>query len=82
MSKSSYFTEQGDHDMPHLMFFVAAKDAADRGANATDTPIIGGNYWYFTPGHEAEPAGLPAVSVFLTGVATRSDGTPAAARRM
>ena len=30
MSKSSYLTDQGAHDMPHLMFFVAVKDAADR----------------------------------------------------
>ena len=82
MSKSSYLTDQGDHDMPHLMFFVAVKDAADWGANAPDTPVIGGNYWFFTPGHEAESAGLPPLSVFLTGVATWSDGTPATAHRM
>ena len=48
--------------MPHLMFFVAVKDAADWGANAPDTPIIGGNYWFFTPGHDAEAAGLPPLS--------------------
>ena len=82
MSKSSYLTDQGDHDMPHLMFFVAVKDAANWGANAPDTPIMGGNYWFFTPGHEAETARLPPLSVFLTGISTWSDGTPAAAHRM
>ncbi len=82
MSKSSYLTDFGDHDMPHLMFFVAVKHAADWGANAPDTPVIGGNYWFFTPGHEAEAAGLPVVSVFLAGVATWSDGTQAAPHRM
>jgi len=82
MSKSSYLTDQGDHDMPHLMFFVAVKDAADWGANAPDTPIIGGNYWFFTPGHETEAAGLPPLSVFLVGVGTWSDGTAAPAHRM
>ena len=82
MSKSSYLTDQGEHDMPHLMFFVADKNPADWGANAADTPIIGGNYWFFTPGHEAEAAGLPPLSVFLTGVATWSDGTPAASHHM
>ncbi len=83
MSKSSYLTDQGDeHDMPHLMFFVAVKDAADWGANAPDTPVAGGNYWFFTPGHEAENARLPLMSVFITGVANWSDGTPAPAHRM
>jgi hypothetical protein len=82
MSKSSYLTDQGDHDMPHLMFFVAVKDAADWGANAPDSPVVGGNYWFFTPGHEAETASLPPLSVFISGVATWSDGTPAQAHRM
>lgn len=82
MSKSSYLTDAGEHDMPHLMFFVAVKDATDWGANAPDTPVIGGNYWFFTPGHEAETASLPPLSVFITGVATWSDGTPAQAHRM
>ena len=82
MSKSSYLTDQGDHDMPHLMFFVAVKDAADWGANAPYTPVIGGNYWFFTPGHKAETSGLPPLSVFLVGVDTWSDGTAAPAHRM
>ena len=82
MSKSSYLTDQGDHDMPHLMFFVAVKDAAAWGANAPDSPVIGGNYWFFTPGHEAEAAGLPPLSVFITGVATWSDGTTSPPHRM
>jgi hypothetical protein len=78
MSKSSYLTDAGGHDMPHLMFFVAVKDAADWGANAPDSPVVGGNYWFFTPGHDAETANLPPLSVFITGVATWSDGTQAA----
>jgi hypothetical protein len=82
MSKSSYLTEAGGHDMPHLMFFVAVNDAADWGANAADTPVIGGSYWFYTPGHEAEIASLPPLSVFITGVATWSDGTPAAPHQM
>jgi hypothetical protein len=83
MSKSSYLTDAGDvRDMPHLMFFVTVKDAADWGANAPDTPVIGGNYWFYTPGHEAEIASLPPLSVFITGVATWSDGTQAAAHQM
>lgn len=83
MSKSSYLTDAGDvHDMPHLMYFVAVKDAADWGANAPDSPVIGGSYWFYTPDHEAEIASLPPLSVFIAGVATWSDGTPAAPHQM
>lgn len=82
MSKSSYLTDQGKHDMAHVMFYVAVKDPADWGANAADAPIIGGSYWFFTPGHEAENTSLPVISVFLSGVATWSDGTPASMHPM
>ena len=83
MSKSSYLTGEGDdHDMPHLMFFVATRNAAGWGANAPDSPVLGVDYWFYTPGHEAEAARLPPLSVFLSGVATWSDGTPAQPHRM
>jgi hypothetical protein len=82
MSKSSYLTDEGDHHMPHLMFFVPVKDGTDWGANAPDTPVIGGSYWFFTPGNEAETAHLPTISVFITGVANWSDGTLVPAHRM
>lgn len=81
MSKSSYLTDEV-HDMPHLMFFVGVRDGEFWGANAPDTPIIGGSYWFFTPGHEAQSAKLPPLSVFLVGVSTWSDGTPAPAHPM
>jgi len=82
MSKSSYLTDQGDprHAACHVL--RCGEQPADWGANAPDTPFIGGNYWCFTPGHEAERAALPPLSVFLTGVATWSDGTPATMHRM
>lgn len=82
MSRSSYLTDEGERSMPHLMFFVPVEDAADWGANAPDTPVIGGNYWFLTPRHEAEIANLPSLSVFIVRVPTWSDGTPAAAHRM
>ncbi len=82
MSKSAYLTDQGDHDMPHVMFYVAVKNASDWGANAPDTPIIGGNYWFLTPGHETESASLPPLCIFLIGVPIWSDGTPAPRNRM
>lgn len=77
MSKSSYLTDEGDHNLPHVMFFVAVKDSADWGANAPGAPFMGGNYWSSTPSLGAETADLPLLSVFITGAATWSDGTPA-----
>lgn len=78
MSKASYLSDDGGHDMAHVMFYVPFKDGADWGANATGSPIFGGNYWFYTAGHQAEAAGLPPLTVLLVGVSTWSDGTPAA----
>ena len=77
MSKSSYLSAQGEHDMAHVMFFVPFNDGSAWGANTPGSPVFGGNYWFFTPGHEAETAGLPPLSVLLVGVSNWSDGTPA-----
>jgi len=82
MSKSSYLSDGGDHDMPHLMFFAAVRNGAGWGANAADSPVVGVDYWFFTPGKEADAANLPPLSVFLIGVATWSDGTPAQTHKM
>ena len=78
MSKSSYLSEDGGHDMAHVMFYVPLKDGADWGANAAGSPVFGGNYWFYSPDHQAEAAALPPLSVLLVGVSTWSDGTPAA----
>jgi hypothetical protein len=77
MSKSSYLSDDGGHDMAHVMFYVPSRDGATWGANAPGSPIFGGSYWFYTTGHQAEAATLPPLSVFLVGVATWSDGTPA-----
>jgi hypothetical protein len=81
MSKSSYLTDEGNHDMAHVMFFVPFKDGAKWGANAPGSPVFGGNYWFFTPGQEAETA-PPPLSVLLIGVASWSDGTSALMHKM
>ncbi|WP_424682693.1 hypothetical protein [Frateuria sp. YIM B11624] len=78
MSKSSYLSDDGGHDMAHVMFYVPFKDGADWGANASGSPIFGGNYWFYAADHQAEAAKLPPLSVLLVGVAAWSDGTPAA----
>ncbi|MEW9573018.1 hypothetical protein ABQJ54_14770 [Rhodanobacter sp. Si-c] len=82
MSKSAYLSDDGGHDMAHVMFYVPFKDGANWGANASGSPIFGGNYWFYTTGHQAEIAALPPLSVLLVGVATWSDGTPAAMPQM
>ncbi len=82
MSKSSYLSEDGEHDMAHVMFYVPFKDGADWGANATGSPIFGGNYWLFAPDHQADAAEFPPLSVLLVGVAAWSDGTPAVTHPM
>ena len=82
MSKSSYLSDDGGHDMAHVMFYVPTRDGATWGANAAGSPIFGGSYWFYTPDHQAEAAALPPLSVFLVGVATWSDGTPAAMPKM
>ena len=82
MSKSAYLSDDGDHDMAHVMFFVAFKDGSDWGANAPGSPVFGGNYWFATPGHGAEAAALPPLSVLLVASCTWSDGTPAPLHQM
>lgn len=82
MSKSSYLTADGEHDMAHVMFYVPLKDGATWGANETGSPIFGGNYWYFAPEHQAQAAEFPPLSVFLVGVATWSDGSSAGTHAM
>ncbi|UPG96550.1 hypothetical protein [Luteibacter aegosomatissinici] len=82
MSKNAYLSAQGDHNMAHVMFYVPAKDGATWGANLPGSPLIGGNYWYLLPGHEAEAAALPPISVFLLATSTYSDGAPVAPHAM
>lgn len=77
MSKQAYLSAQGEHNMAHVMFYVPVKDGTSWGANLPGSPVMGGNYWYLMPGHEAEAAALPPISVFLVATSTYSDGTPA-----
>lgn len=82
MSKNAYLSAQGERNMAHVMFYVPTKDDASWGANLPGSPVIGGNYWYLMPGHEAEAAALPPISVFLVGTNTYSDGSPIAPHTM
>ncbi len=78
MSKSSYLTDEGGHNMPHLMFDTLVTDAKDWGANVEGSPVMASPYWFFAPGPHAEMKTLPPILVFLVGTGQWSDGTPAA----
>jgi hypothetical protein len=40
MSKSAYLTDEGDHNVPRLMFFTSVVDAKDWGSGAAGSPVI------------------------------------------
>jgi hypothetical protein len=77
MSKSSYLTDEGDHNAPHLMFLTTGIDAKDWGSDAEDAPLMSAPYWFFASKEPSQMKGLPPILVFLVGVANWSDGTPA-----
>jgi hypothetical protein len=77
MSKSAYLTDNGNHNVPHLMFYAATKDAAAWGANLPNSPVMGVNYWYFSKQSYPQLLSFPPITVFLIGADKWSDGTPA-----
>jgi hypothetical protein len=77
MSKSSYLTDYGHHNMPHLMFYETDKDGTAWGANLTNSPVMAVNYWFLAPDAYPQLKTFPSLSVFLVGVNNWSDGTPA-----
>jgi hypothetical protein len=78
MSKSSYLTDGGGHNVPHVMFLTAGIDAKDWGSGAEGSPIMAAPYWFFSSNDPSQMKGLPPILVFLVMVENWSDGTPAA----
>jgi hypothetical protein len=76
MSKGSYLTDEGDHNLPHLMFYEAAKDGAAWGANLKNSPVMAVNYWYISASAYPQLKSFPPLSVFLIAADKWSDGTP------
>ena len=76
MSKSSYLTDNGDHNAPHLMFFQSDQPDA-WGANLANSPLLGVNYWYISADAYPQLKSFPPMSVFLVMVGKWSDGTSA-----
>jgi hypothetical protein len=76
MAKSSYLTDNGGHNAPHLMFYAPSKDVAAWGANLPNSPVMAVNYWYLSEQSYPQLQNFPPIAVFLVGVDKWSDGTP------
>jgi hypothetical protein len=77
ISKSSYLTDYGGPNGPHLMFFQTDKNDTAWGANLTNSPVLSVKYWYISAQSYPQLKSFPPLSVFLVGVDKWSDGTPA-----
>ncbi|HXE30510.1 MAG TPA: hypothetical protein VN515_01785 [Terriglobales bacterium] len=76
LGKGSYLTDDGGHNLPHLMFFIPVDNDAVWGANQPGSPVGSGNFWFV---HEtpAETRIFPPLRVFVVGVKHWSDGSAA-----
>lgn len=76
MSKLSYLTDDGSHNMPHLMFYLTDNGRA-WGANLAHSPLMAVSYWSMTAGAYPQLKSFPPIYISLVGVDRWSDGTPA-----
>ncbi|HUO25459.1 MAG TPA: hypothetical protein VMU61_07310 [Candidatus Aquilonibacter sp.] len=67
MSKQAYLTDDGDHNLAHLMFYTPIMNKTNWGADVPDSPVILG-----VAGSGAEP-----YTVFIVPVGRWSDGSAA-----
>ncbi len=67
MSKNAYLTDNGDHNLAHLMFYAPALDGAAWGADLPKSPVM------LNPQFK----GVEPIDVFVVPVGKWSDGTPA-----
>lgn len=77
MAKSSYLSDNGDHNGPHVMFYETVKDDAAWGANMPNSPVLSVNYWYLSAQAYPQLKSFPPICVFAVVVDKWSDGTPA-----
>jgi hypothetical protein len=68
LSKQGHLNDRAGHWLPHLMFYVALKDAKTWGAGASDSPILVNSHFNGAP---------EQVTEFMVPVSEWSDGTPA-----
>ncbi|HZC25089.1 MAG TPA: hypothetical protein VE866_17265 [Candidatus Binatia bacterium] len=76
-SKSSYLTDNDDHNGPHLMFYEPISDDMTWGANQSNSPVISVNYWHLSADTYPQLKSFPPIRIFAVVVANWSDGTPA-----
>lgn len=67
MSKDAYLTDDGSHNMAHLMFYTPLMDGANWGAGLDKSPV------YLIPVLK----GPEPIDVFIVATGKWSDGTPA-----
>lgn len=77
LGKSSYLTDSGDHNGPHLMFFERGEGDAAWGANLKNSPVISVDYWHLSARAFPQVASFPPIRIFAVVVDKWSDGTPA-----
>ena len=68
MSKQAYLTDDGNHNLAHLMFYTPLMDGANWGADLPGSPV------YLTPQFKGAPE---PIDVFMVLTGMWSDGTPA-----
>jgi hypothetical protein len=77
MAKSSYLTDYGNHNLPHLMFYDSPKNDAAWGANVENSPVMSVNYWYMSAEAYPQLKSFTPLAVLLVGAGQWSDGTSA-----
>ncbi|HET9400652.1 MAG TPA: hypothetical protein VFO34_06850 [Candidatus Acidoferrales bacterium] len=75
MSKDSYLTDGGSHNMPHVMMFVPVADDAEWGAGLPGVPVGSAPYWFTTEDAKHKTAGVPVIRIFYVAVRKWSDGS-------
>jgi len=78
LGKGSYLTDQGSHNLPHLMFFMPLSDPALWGAGVKGSPVGSAAYWFTS---EKDSEGFPPLRIFTVQVSKWSDGTAVEAQR-
>lgn len=68
MAKQSYLTDEGSHNMAHLMFFTSLMDGANWGADLPKSPV------YLLPQFKGKPE---PINVYMVLTGMWSDRTPA-----
>ena len=81
MSKTNYLTDDGDHAMPHVMFYTADKGEA-LGANLLNSPFMGGSYWSLSTTAFPQLKDFPPIYISILMADKWADGTPAMKMKM